>query len=242
MNPQSLAPLFFVAHLALAAGCASDTSTKAAPTPLVTHASTMPDKPQNPDTQPQTAPAEPLPKPFMFSEAALPDGFPPPGPVNQIIIKQYPSYRMARVDAASLGSSSQNRLFGTLFDHIKKNKIAMTAPVEMTYQGADAPQTRPASMAFMYKSPETGPTGTQGKVIVTDIPAMTVLSISLRGSYSDANHAKAIKKLQAWLAEHPNQYKVVGPTRYLGYNSPFVPPFLQIGEAQIPIAPITPAP
>ena len=37
--------------------------------------------------------------PFMIREASLPVGFPPPGPVDQVILKEYPTYRAARVSA-----------------------------------------------------------------------------------------------------------------------------------------------
>lgn len=33
-------------------------------------------------------------RPFMFKEAKLPVGYPPPGPVGEVIVKEYPAYRM----------------------------------------------------------------------------------------------------------------------------------------------------
>ena len=61
--------------------------------------------------------------------AALPEGFPDPTPAGEIQIKRYPAYRLAR----SKMSGADSVAFWTLFLHIKKNEIAMTAPVEMTY-------------------------------------------------------------------------------------------------------------
>ena len=38
-------------------------------------------------------------RPMMISEAKLPVGFPPPGPVGAVIVKTYPAHRLARVRA-----------------------------------------------------------------------------------------------------------------------------------------------
>ena len=35
-------------------------------------------------------------RPMMISEAKLPVGFPPPGPVGEVIVKTYPAHRLAR--------------------------------------------------------------------------------------------------------------------------------------------------
>jgi hypothetical protein len=42
-------------------------------------------------------------KPFMFREADLPKGFPPPASVGEIVIKDYPAYRLARVRSGENG-------------------------------------------------------------------------------------------------------------------------------------------
>ncbi len=185
-------------------------------------------------------------KPFMIREASLPEGFPAPGPVGTVIIKDYPAYRMARV--SSNGGKGTDGMFGPLFNHIKRNKIAMTAPVEIGYSvsGAelasskkDGDDVRAAeSMAFLYGEPSMGRTGSDSadsRVKVEDVPAMTVLSIGVRGSYTDEHFAKALKKLQSWLVDNPGKVRVVGPPRYLGYNSPFVLWFLRYAEVQLPV-------
>lgn len=64
--------------------------------------------------------------PFMFKEAKLPKDFPPPGPVGQIIVKDYPAYRLARVRSGKEGvSGGPNAMFNPLFNHIKRNDIPM---------------------------------------------------------------------------------------------------------------------
>jgi len=178
-------------------------------------------------------------RPFMFKEAKLPAGFPSPGPVGEIIVKEYPAYRMAQIDRGRDGvKGGANVMFRPLFDHIKRNNIAMTAPVEMGYTEHGEPGEGASSMAFLYGEPSWGTPGTDAddhRVVVEDVPAMTVVSIGVRGGYTDANFKKAISKLNAWVKQREHQVRVNGPPRYLAYNSPFVLGFLKYGEVQLPI-------
>ncbi len=167
----------------------------------------------------------------------MPAGFPAPGPVGTVILKQYPACREARVDTATAG---QNSMFMSLFNHIKSNEIPMTAPVEMTYDpGSLADANKPTAMAFIYGQPTTGKPGDQGKVHVLDLPPQIVVSIGVRGSYNSSNLKAAMEKLNAFLAIEPRRYKVAGPPRYLGYNSPFVPWFMRFGEVQLPVVEVS---
>jgi hypothetical protein len=120
-------------------------------------------------------------------------------------------------------------MFRTLFNHIKKNDIKMTAPVEMTFD-----ERGESSMAFLYREADLGKLGKDGEVQVIDIPANTVLSIAVRGAYTKQNWEENVAKLKRWLDNHKD-WQAAGPSRYLGFNSPFVPRFLRYGEIQIPI-------
>ena len=165
-------------------------------------------------------------RPMLVSEANLPAGFPAPGAVGTVIVKTYPTHRLAR---ATVGKDSDNAMFMKLFNHIKRNDIAMTSPVQM--------DGNRESMAFLYATPDLGAPGVDPKdpaVVVEDIPETTVVSVALRGSYSKTTAEKGIKQLREWLAGHP-EWKEAGPPRTLGYNSPFVPSFLKYSEVQIPI-------
>jgi hypothetical protein len=62
--------------------------------------------------------------PWMVSEASLPAGFPGPGPAGEVIVKTYPSHRLART-----AGQGANGGFMQLFRHIDRNDISMTAPV-----------------------------------------------------------------------------------------------------------------
>lgn len=187
-------------------------------------------------------------KPFLFKEAKLPKEFPPPGPVGEVMVKNYPAYRLARVRGAESGpSATPNEMFSPLFNHIKRKNIAMTAPVEIEYADSDSPtssnpasrtERRSASMAFLYADPalgQLGPDPADPRVVVENVPAMMVLSVGIRGGYTDSNLAAGLERLRIWLETNPDRYRTVGPPRYLAYNSPFVPGFLKFGEVQLPV-------
>ena len=176
-------------------------------------------------------------KPMMISEAKLPEGFPGPGPVGDIVTKTYPAHRLARVRSGGRGNDGS---FMRLFRHIERNEIAMTAPVEME-MAADGDTASPGaeSMAFLYGSADTGTPGpdpADPSVIVEDVPELTVVSLGVRGSYRDDRFAGFADRLREWLAAHP-EWVAAGPPRTLAYNSPFVPGVLKFAEVQIPIAP-----
>ncbi|MBP7937381.1 MAG: heme-binding protein [Phycisphaerae bacterium] len=187
-------------------------------------------------------------KPFWIREAKLPEGFPLPGPVGTVVIKEYPSYRMARFAAWEGQPAHQDTMFWPLFKHIQRNNIAMTAPVEIGYPAAlatrpdAADRAEPVSMAFLYRQPTLGTTGADQadtRVVVVDVPAMTVLSVGMRGDYTKSRLANALGLLAKWMAENPGCVEVVGKPRYLGYNSPTVPSFLRYGEVQLPVRHLT---
>jgi hypothetical protein len=172
--------------------------------------------------------------PFMFHEAKLPEGFPQPGPTGQVVFKRYPAYRAAWATVPTAKESNSNSLFGSLFKHIQRNKIAMTAPVEMGYD-RDSTTAGPVSMAFMYADTRMGKLGNDQGVQVKDNPAVDVLSVTVRGSYSSKTYEAAVTQLKAHAAEHAQLYEVAGSPRVLGYNSPFVPWFLRVSEVQLPV-------
>ncbi len=168
-----------------------------------------------------------------INEAPLPEGWPELTPVDEIQVKQYPVYRAAVIDDETDGS--QSGMFRPLFNHIKRKDIAMTAPVEMTYDG-----DKQSSMAFLYRNTEMGTPGSDeadSRVEVRDISEQTAVSIGVRGRYTTERYNKALDKLNAWLDERQGQWQAVGEPRFLGYNSPFVPWFMRYGEVQIPVEP-----
>jgi len=173
-------------------------------------------------------------KPWMFSEANLPVGFPQPGPINEVVVKDYPAYRLAKVTSAG----KENGMFMQLFRHIERNEIAMTAPVEMSWHAEDGTLAKtPETMAFLYAAPTIGQAGGDPKdprVVVDDIQPIKVVSIALRGSYDATTFERGYKQLQAWLAVHP-EWVAEGEPRTMAYNSPVVPGFAKVSEVQLAI-------
>ncbi len=195
-----------------------------------------------------TSPGRQPKPPFLFREAPLPDGFPPAGPVGQVVLKSYPSYRFARVRTADGGGGDPNDMFRPLFQHIQRHEIAMTAPVEIKYAATlgdeaaaeplDQHEPRAQAMAFLYREPSlgrVGPDPADPRVEVADLPSMMVLSVGVRGGYTARNLSHGLRQIEAWLKQNPPRFKVAGSPRYLAYNSPFVPGFLKFGEVQVPV-------
>lgn len=168
-------------------------------------------------------------KPKM--EAPLPEGYPQPTPVGKVEIKTLPVYRLAKV--ADSGNSNK---FMTLFYHIQKNKIEMTAPVEMTMK-PNGNKWSENSMAFLYQSTALGSTGTKDKVDVIDSSKTTVASIGMNGKMTPEAISKAKTMLDEYLQKHPESGKITGDLRVLGYNSPFMPAALAYFEVQYALQP-----
>jgi uncharacterized surface protein with fasciclin (FAS1) repeats len=158
-------------------------------------------------------------------EAPLPKGFPGPGPVGQVVVKEYPQYRAARAD----GSNS----FWMLFRHIKKNEVQMTTPVQMTMSDS----MRQQDMAFLYEAPDQGDAGRQGGVQVLDLEPLTVLSVGVRGSRSAEMVDRARSAIEERLAA--DGLERAGDWRLMGYNSPMVPASKRFWELQLPVRPAT---
>ena len=163
----------------------------------------------------------------IILEANLPKDFPTPGPINEIVVKDYPVYRAAKVEKSQV----QNLAFMRLFSHIKSNNIAMTAPVEMNLN-EDAERI---DMAFLYENTDLGRTGqTNGDVKVLDLPAQKYLSIGILGRETKTSVKSAVKQLEDWLGSQ-KKYEATGQPRLLGYNSPMVPANKRFWEIQIPV-------
>lgn len=160
-----------------------------------------------------------------LEESPLPKGYPLPGPFGEISRKSYPAYR-----AAITSTDGPNRGFWTLFRHIKRQDIAMTAPVEMKMTEKNG-GLKMEEMAFLYRHPGQGTTGKDGdKVEVVDLPATKVLNYAWLGGRSD-EFVKEIKaRLLAEAAKHNLKHKGF---RLLGYNSPMIPNEKKTHELQL---------
>jgi len=165
----------------------------------------------------------------LLVEAKQPTGFPAPTPVGEVEVKTYPAYRKARAE------TSPNLAFWTLFSHIKKDDIAMTAPVEMVYTFGPISQPKEQNMSFLYAEPGLGKPGKAGSVEVIDVPPMTLVSTGVRGAKTEPSVLGARRRLETWLKANRATWMTEGPMRTMSYNSPFVPRDQNYFEVQIPI-------
>ncbi len=172
---------------------------------------------------------------WYLKSASTPEGWPELTPVGEVEVKTYPVYRAASVTNDNLGNDGRKPMFMELFRHIRKNDIAMTAPVDMTYDSA-SPDADLTSMAFLYGDTEMGAVGDDGVVVVRDLTEQTFASVGVRGNYNARTYARGHSDLMDWFDENP-QWRPEGEPRYLGYNGPFVPAFWRYGEVQIQVEP-----
>ena len=165
--------------------------------------------------------------------AALPEGYPAPTAPGAIELKQYPVVRQA-VFTTQRGEGSA---FWPLFRHISDRDIAMTAPVVMTGEMAGATEGG-ASMAFLYRSTDLGPTGpAEENVVVEDTPVMTVIAMGFQGRRGRERLLDMQAALQTWLDQQPagDRWMADGEPRVLGYNGPDVSGARRWCEIQLPV-------
>jgi hypothetical protein len=170
----------------------------------------------------------------------LPEGYPPPTPPGAIELKRYPVVRRAGISGSMTPDWGMNFAFFPLFNHIKRREIAMTSPVEMNYEGLGEPgATRPTgwTMSFLYRTPELGPGGVDSKderILVEDIPPVTVVAIGLRGPYKLDRVKASLANLRDWLTSQ-SEWEAAGEPRALFYNGPEASARDKWSEVQLPV-------
>jgi len=164
-------------------------------------------------------------KPSYVDEAPLPEGWPKPGPYNEVTKKSYPAYRAAfNMNGGGSGA------FWTLFAHINRNDIPMTAPVEVAVESATNGTMSRNSMGFLYQNTKVGEVGKDGsRVEIRDVAPARALSYAWQGPDSEDNLNTAKSALEAELAKR--SVKATG-FRLLGYNGPRTPRAKKTWELQ----------
>ena len=163
-------------------------------------------------------------KPSYQSEAPLPEGWPAPGPYDQVSEKTYPKYRAA----VTTGGSGMS--FWTLFSHIKKKEIPMIAPVEMKMENKGEKMEK-VDMAFLYQNTNVRTTGPDGKKVqVKDVETSKVLTYTWMGADSKAKISEAKEALDPELEKRGLKAQSF---RMLGYNGPGTPRSKHTYELQV---------
>ncbi len=174
-------------------------------------------------------------------DAPLAEGFPDATEPGKIEVKRYPAYRSAVTTSKTATVSSGDLMFFTLFNHIQKNQVEMTAPVINTFKTPRMIETPGAkgevTMEFVYRSPREGKSGPDGpSVEVVDHPARSFVCLGFQGGkMSDDQMRKAVVTLRNWLDDHKGEWIEAGPPRRLGYHGPMTPPAQRLWEVQIPV-------
>lgn len=159
-------------------------------------------------------------------EASLPDGFPTYTPPGVIELKSYPRHRRAVA-----------KQFYTLFAHITRNDIAMTAPVRMEFKQTENGLLEQKSMAFFQGDPTSGVVGIDPRdknVETVEEEARIVISLGHRGLWTRDVIAAGEKRLREWIEANPD-YRASGNLIVMGYNSPMTPAKRQFIEIQLPV-------
>ncbi len=174
-------------------------------------------------------------------DAPLAAGFPDATRPGAIEVKKYPAYRSAVARSDKAGVASGDLLFFSLFNHIQRNRIEMTAPVINTYRTPGMIETPGAAgdvtMEFVYRTPEVGKAGADGpSVEVVDHPARTYVCLGFQGGDLSADPMRdALAALRTWLEAHRHEWVEDGPPRRIGYHGPMTPPDQRLWEVQIPV-------
>jgi len=122
---------------------------------------------------------------------------------------------------------TRNYLFRRLFNYISENNVAMTTPVEARIENAQ--------MKFYVGSKDKlKELKDRGNVKVVTIPQRTVVSIGIRGAYTERNFAKAKTQLEQWLGDNIG-YQQAGAAYAVYWDAPFMPWFLKRSEVHIPV-------
>lgn len=124
--------------------------------------------------------------------------------------------------------SGGNQLFGRLFRYIQSNRIPMTAPVEAGME--------PGTMVFYVDKASSARTdlASTRDVELKDVPARTVASVGIRGSYTQGAYDANLARLREWLASRP-ELEAAGEPYAVYWDSPFVPGFMKRSEVHIPV-------
>ena len=148
-------------------------------------------------------------------------------PVGKIVILDLPERISLEASTKSSYFREDNGLFRKLFRYISKNDISMTTPVEAEIQ--------PGKMRFFVGSDDQSKRFKSSKeVSVKKIPTKKVISIGIRGSYSEKNFTENLKKLHYWLSQSKS-FKASGQPYAVYWHGPFVPGPFKRSEIHLPV-------
>ena len=146
---------------------------------------------------------------------------------GKIEIKTIPASMVMVSESEGNYFGTRNYLFRRLFNYISENNVAMTAPVEARIENAQM-------KFYVGTKDKLKELKDRGSVKVVTIPQRTVVSIGIRGTYTESNFEKAKTQLEQWLRDNTG-YQQAGAAYAVYWDGPFMPWFLKQSEVQIPV-------
>jgi len=148
-------------------------------------------------------------------------------PVDKVEIKLLPPSKILVTTGEGEYFMKADNLFMRLFGYIKDNDVSMTVPVEARMEKA--------SMVFYIGSKDIKKKLKDNDIVkVVSTPSREVVSLGFRGSYTEKNFVKVVKKLKSWLTSQ-DRYESTGIPYAVFWNGPFIPGFLKRFEVHIPV-------
>jgi effector-binding domain-containing protein len=146
---------------------------------------------------------------------------------GKIEIKTIPASMVMVSESEGNYFGTRNYLFRRLFNYISENNVAMTTPVEARIENAQM-------KFYVGTKDKLKELKDRGSVKVVTIPQRTVVSIGIRGTYTESNFEKAKTQLEQWLRDNTG-YQQAGAAYAVYWDGPFMPWFLKQSEVQIPV-------
>jgi len=148
-------------------------------------------------------------------------------PVGKIEIKVIPEATVLVAESSGNYYGGRNDLFRRLFSYISENNVAMTVPVEARVENAQM-------KFYVGTKDKIKALKDQGSVQVVTVPQRTVLSIGIRGAYTESSFIKAKAQLEQWLTDN-KEYRQGGEAYAVFWDAPFMPWFLKRSEVHITV-------
>jgi len=152
-------------------------------------------------------------------------------PAGEIEIKNIPESTVLVAESGGNYYGGRNTLFRRLFNYINENNVAMTVPVEARVENAQM-------KFYVGTQDKIKALKDQGSVQVVTVPQRTVVSIGIRGAYTESNFVKAKATLEQWLKDN-TEYRQAGDAYAVFWDAPFMPFFLKRSEVHITVDKIT---
>lgn len=146
---------------------------------------------------------------------------------GKIEIKKIPERTLIVAQRPGNYFDGSNRLFGQLFRYIQDHDVSMTVPVKADID--------PGKMYFYIGSEDLKKDlKNSGAVEVVSEPEVQVLSMGVRGGYTEQNFEKARDELLAQLDANGGWMKD-GEAYAVFWNGPYVPSFMKKFEVHVPV-------